>query len=297
MVKGVAISAFERALVAYARKFPIRRGKLRLIEHLWRTAVGTGATQRVAILKYGGMKIPCDLTGMLQRQFYFFGTYFVEEHLLDCWRMNAKRASVIFDIGANFGIYSLAALASHQEAIVHAFEPTPELASNLRETAKLNRLTTLFVHEVAVSSRHGQGDLHRVDGGGTNEGMNYIRLPTGELGDECVRMICLDDFCKEHSISGVDLLKVDVQGHEHLVLRGAKELINRGAVGTIYMELNWQPGSINGCPATESIQLLAHAGYQFANPADCENWREPGYWLHNLGDVIARKRFANKCRA
>ena len=67
----------------------------------------------------------CDLSEMLQRQFYFFGTYFVEEHILTCWEQEAKGARVIFDVGANAGIFSLAALAVQRDATVHAFEPTP----------------------------------------------------------------------------------------------------------------------------------------------------------------------------
>ena len=288
-MKTSALPALERALVTYARRVPLRRGKLRLIDYLWRAAVGSEATRRVADLKYGGMKIPCDLAGELQRQFYFFGTYFVEEHILNCWTADAKAAKIIFDVGANFGIYSLAALASQPDAVVHAFEPTPEIANHLRQTAELNRLKKLFVHEVAVSHRNGQGILHRLGGVGTNEGMNYISASTGQAGGERVQTICLDDFCHQRDIASVDLLKLDVQGHEHLVLRGANDLIRRGALRTVYVELNWRTGSSTGCPATESIRILAEAGYQFASPADCQNWRVAGLWLRSLGDIIARK--------
>ena len=60
-----------------------------------------------------------DLNEMLQRQFYFFGTYFLEEDILSCWETAAKGAKVIFDVDANSGIYSLAALGIQLDAIVH----------------------------------------------------------------------------------------------------------------------------------------------------------------------------------
>jgi FkbM family methyltransferase len=69
---------------------------------------------------------------------------------LDCWIKAAKESEVIFDIGANAGIYSLAALSSQPSAVVHAFEPTPEIAARLRQTAHVNHLDNLIVHEVAV---------------------------------------------------------------------------------------------------------------------------------------------------
>jgi hypothetical protein len=144
-------AAFERALIAYARKFPLRKGKLRVIDRLWRVASGGRGTARLANLGYAGFRMPCDLTEMLQRQLYFFGTYFLEEQNLNCWAEAAKDAKVVFDVGANCGIYSLASLASQPVAVVHAFEPTPEIARRLRETAKLNCLDNLIVHEVAVS--------------------------------------------------------------------------------------------------------------------------------------------------
>jgi FkbM family methyltransferase len=209
MMKSSTVTLLERSLVAYARTSPLRRGKLRLIECLWRTAAGSGDTRRVADLKYGGMKIPCNLAGALQRQLYFFGTYFVEEQMLNCWIADAKGASVIFDIGANFGIYSLAALASQPKAIVHAFEPTSEIANNLRQTAILNDLESkLFVHEVAISHRNGQGRLHRLSGAGTNEGMNYICESTEDVAGERVPTISLDEFCRQRKITNIDLLRL-----------------------------------------------------------------------------------------
>jgi FkbM family methyltransferase len=287
--------ALERALIVYARKFPVRKGKLRLIDCLWRAAAGSCGTARLANLRYGGLKMPCDLTEMLQRQFYFFGTYFLEEQILNCWTKAAKEAEVIFDVGANSGIYSLAALAMQPNAVVHAFEPTPEIAGRLRQTAQLNRLENLIVHEVAVASHTGQAVLSRYRGGlGTNEGMNYICAGTGKPGEERVSTICLDKFCYQRDITRIDLLKIDVQGHEHSVLLGARDLIGHGRLGVIYMELNWLRGPGSLCPATESIQLLAKVGYRFASPADCHNWREAGSWLHGLTDVIARNRNGNE---
>src|SRR5262245_38343312 len=115
----------EKALIAYARAFPLRKGKLRVIDRLWRAAAGGRGTTRLADLRYGGLKMPCDLTEMLQRQFYFFGTYFLEEKILNCWTKAAKEAEVIFDVGANFGIYCMAALTRQSHGIVHTFAGTP----------------------------------------------------------------------------------------------------------------------------------------------------------------------------
>lgn len=193
-------------------------------------------------------------------------------------------------MGANSGIYSLAALASQPNAVVHAFEPTPEIAGRLRQTAQLNCLNNLMVHEVAVMTHSGQAILRRFRGNsGTNEGMNYICGEIGEQAAERVQTICLDEFCGEHRIARIDLLKLDVQGNEHSVLQGAEGLVSLGRVGTVFMELNWADKTGAGCPATESVRLLAESGYRFASPSDYNTWRDAGNWLQGLSDVIARR--------
>jgi hypothetical protein len=118
-------STFENLLTLYARHFPIRRGNLRVIKLLWRAAIGGQSTHRVAVLNHGGLKMSCDLSEMLQRQFYCFGTYFLEEDILRCWETAMNRAKLILDVGANAGIYSLAALAIQPDAAVHTLRTYP----------------------------------------------------------------------------------------------------------------------------------------------------------------------------
>jgi FkbM family methyltransferase len=288
-------STLESLLVWYARCFPIRHGKLRAINSFWRAAVGNHGTLRLADLAHGGFKMRCDLSEMLQRQFYFFGTYFLAEDHLRCWATAAKGAKVVLDVGANAGIYSLAVLAIQPEATVHAFEPTPEIAARLRETAKLNELDHLYVHEVAVSSENGFAILKRCRGElGTNEGMNFIVPDFDDSGAERVQTVCLDQFCQHHAIDHIDLLKLDVQGHEPSALEGAGHLIKAGRVGIIFMELDWANNAGATCSATESIRLLEQAGYLFSRPGKRLHWKKAGDWLRTLSDVVAIERARSK---
>jgi FkbM family methyltransferase len=281
-------STLESLLMLYARRFPIRRGKLRVIDLLWRAAVGHESTHRMAALSYGRFKMSCDLSEMLQRQLYFFGTYFLEEDILSCWVGSAKGAKIVLDVGANAGIYSLAAVAIQPDVTVHAFEPTPEIAARLRATVKLNGLDHLHVHEAAVFSKNGQGTLKRFRGElGTNEGMNFVSQDIGDSGAERVQTVCLDQFCQDHSIDHVDLLKLDIQGHEHSALEGARRLISAGGVGIIFTELNWAKSANVACAAAESIRLLEQAGYRFSKPGKRLNWEKAGDWLRALSNVVA----------
>jgi FkbM family methyltransferase len=280
----------ENALIWYARRFPIPGGKLRVINSCWRTAIADNGSLRVATLTHGGLKMRCDLNEMLQRQFYFFGTYFVERDILKCWEIAAKDAKIVFDVGANGGIFSLAALAVQRNATVHAFEPTPEIATRLRETATLNGLHHLHVHRVAVLETSGTAALRRFRGEcGTNEGMNFVTTEPGDCGNERVESVCLDQFCRDRRIEYVDLLKLDIQGQEYSALLGSERLLTAGRIGSVFTELNWvnSPGDV--CTATESILLLDRAGYRFSRPGKRLTWVKAGDWLRSLSNVIARR--------
>lgn len=280
-------SFLDRLLIAYARRFPVRRGKIRLVNALW-PLTGGGAV-RSATLVHGGYTIKCDLREVLQRQFYFFGTYFVEEEILAQWDRLARTSNVIFDIGANAGIYSLAAAAVNPQIQVHAFEPTPEIARGLRETIAANGLASnILVHELAVSERSGTAALMRYRGGDdTNGGMNFI-VEWTDAGTESVGTVSIDEFCEAQAIDRIDLLKMDIQGHEASALRGAGRMLSEGRVGTIFLELNWaEPGEPSS--AQECIDLLSDAGYQFAAPSGSLSWSSAGAWLRSCADIIATR--------
>ena len=119
--------------------------------------------------------------------------------------------------------------------------------------------------------------------------MNFISGDLADSDGESVQTVCLDEFCMDRAIDYVDLLKVDVQGHEHSALMGAENLIRAGRIGMIFMELNWAGRTGAACSATESIRLLRRADYLFSRPGKRLYWEKAGDWLRSLSDVVARR--------
>jgi FkbM family methyltransferase len=281
----------EKLLYTYARRFPVRRGKMRLVDALWPHVVAPDDTVRIARLQMGGFEMRCDIRQFLQRQFYFYGTYWLEENVLKSWCNFARNAKVILDVGANAGIFSLAALATQPQAIVHAFEPSPAIAERLRETARINQLNSLQVHELAVMRESGYALLNVWEGeNGTNDGMNFVTDKAVSSVVMPITTISIDDFCEREGIDRLDCLKLDIQGNEAEALAGAKQLLSRRGVGVVFMELNWAPVGKEPCSATESIRFLEKADFLFAQPEASPSFRSAGEWMRGLTEVIAMRR-------
>lgn len=278
----------EKFLLAYIRHVPISAGKYRLVERFGKGSEKDGFVRQAKLL-YGDYTMECDLRKMLQRNFYFFGTYFLEQRVLSRWIHLAESARVVFDVGANAGIYSLAAASSNADSRVYAFEPTPAIADYFQSTVSRNELSNrIEILNCAVSRDAGCAYLNLFTGeNNDNEGMNFISAGARAPSSVSVSTVSIDSFCRERKIIFIDLIKIDVQGHEPDVLAGAQDLIKGQALKNIFIELNWDYGGEEGGAASKVIKTLGDAGYKFANPAGHSDFRPAGDWLRGLSDVIA----------
>jgi FkbM family methyltransferase len=278
----------ETLLKLYALYFPLKKGKYRLVESLWKKAVAPENRKRKTRLLAGGFLMDCDLNLVLQRQFYFFGTYFLEQENLACWSDYSKRSQVIFDVGANLGIYSLTSAAINPAARLVAFEPTPAIAAHLRRTLEDNHLDMITVVEKAAARTSGTAILNlfgaKIEG---NEGMNFVTQEAVSADSVTIETVSLDDFCQLQGIDQIDLLKIDIQGNEPEALRGAERLLSEGRIRCIFTELNWETDPEKSAPAWEVVELLQKKGFLFASPTKNAVPKPAGEWLRGLSDVVA----------
>lgn len=133
-----------------------------------------------------------------------------------------QRRRVAVDVGANNGVTTC--IMAGLFVRVHAFEANPRLAGVLKAAAPGN----VEIHSVAVSSQAGEAVLKvPVSAGVTLEGWASIEAPLlaqfEHMNQIRVETCTLDSF----GFTEVDLLKIDVEGHEMAVLAGARETISR----------------------------------------------------------------------
>jgi FkbM family methyltransferase len=141
----------------------------------------------------------------------------------------AARSRVTLDVGAHVGFYGLVAALSNPAGRVVAFEPVSLPFDRLRNHVRLNRLANLECVGAAVGETAGEVDLFfpRDNPLPCSAGLSReFYAPWAEAMDS-VRVPCvaIDAFVRERGIAAVDLIKVDVEGYEPAVLRGARETL------------------------------------------------------------------------
>ncbi len=255
---GTALHPF---LYAYFRYVPLQKGKQRLLRLVGRYLLPQQAVRHTR-LKLADLQMRCDLHYFIQRQLYFLGEYEPEQVAL--WQQLAQQAKIIFDVGANVGLYALAAAAANHQATIHAFEPTPELVERLQENISLNDFANIMVNAAAVGQQAGEIVLHYSGGHeGDNEGMNYVSAQTTRSSDRVVSVVSLDAYCQQQGIEAIDLLKMDIEGHEYHALCGAERLLSHGAIRCILLELNSWAVERSGRTLADVVDLLSGHDYRF----------------------------------
>jgi FkbM family methyltransferase len=155
------------------------------------------------------------------------------------------------DVGANIGfITTMLASIVGREGRVVAFEPSPPVFEKLQKTIAANRLDQVVALNFGCGAAPSIERLSQVTGSSGNASI----IGTGPESTE-IRLERLDDVA-DASATPVSLLKIDTEGYEPEVLRGAERLIAKHRP-IIYLEM----GGDYLASTLESIDLLTDAGY------------------------------------
>lgn len=185
-----------------------------------------------------------------------------EVWLLEKLARHLGPSPVVFDVGANRGRYTAAVLEEMPAARLYAFEPSSVAFAELVATVGRRATTS----RVALGSEDGERPLYG-DAPGSELGSLVPRdlhrhgLELREV--ETVTVRRLENVCRDLQIDRIDFLKIDAEGHDLDVLRGAESMLG-AAIGVIQFEF--------GGTAIDSRQPLR----------DFFDLLEPSYRIHRL---------------
>jgi FkbM family methyltransferase len=180
---------------------------------------------------------------------------------------------LVIDVGANIGDVTLAALRSFPDCKVICFEPVLNSYNYLSNRLKpfANRVTLIKkalsdkdgLSEINITSFHGANSIHKqsIYHSSVNPSIN-------ELNKESIEIVRLDNYLDKFDNQRIDVLKIDVEGHELNVLRGGSKFISQ-YVDTIIIECSimrdasWENQSI-----AEIFKSLSDLGFRFINLFD-----------------------------
>ncbi len=185
---------------------------------------------------------------------YFFNTLsVVETKIIKFLIKNFKDDDIFYDIGANYGFYTLLAQEFITKGEIHAFEPNPKIFKLLRENSRLDIYKNTFLNEMALSDKTGETEFFDREISGHSGGSSLVKYQYLKYKVIKVRTTTLDDYISNHKPPTI--MKIDVEGGESLVLKGGLELLKKYSPMII---MEFFPDDLH----REAVNILFNSGYR-----------------------------------
>ena len=216
-------------------------------------------------------------------------------HPFDCVPRNIQ-AKLIFDIGANVGDVTIAALKTYPECKVICFEPVNTTLKTLyKNTSQYRNRVTIYSE--ALSSINGDGHINITSFHGANSIESQSKLHSEicqnvkEIGKQAVTLVRLDDIAQRFNGQKIDIMKIDVEGHEYDVILGGKYFIKNN-VDTIIVEASlMRDASLEKQSIIEVFSLLSEMGFRWINAFDLHHVENSSLMCIQMDCVFRNKLY------
>lgn len=167
----------------------------------------------------------------------------------------------LLDIGANTGYYGIMSAYKFTSSKTYGFEPIPAHVNSIKESAYLNRLSNIDINECALGETAGNVDIYTA-GSGTTLIKEFTTNTEKKLNISIKR---LDDVVAEKRITNISFIKIDVEGFEFSVLKGAQNSIQTH-MPVLFVEIchtkDGRDGLYKNENFSETIRLIESWGYE-----------------------------------
>ncbi|MGA3084583.1 MAG: FkbM family methyltransferase [Thermodesulfobacteriota bacterium] len=225
------------------------------------------APQNITCELFPNIFVKLNLKDLTMKATFWLGDRFEfpTTAVLKTWR---SEGGAFFDIGANYGFYSLYMLHQQIDILVYAFEPNPITFKHLKSTKINNRLDRLHIFNCGLGSKDEHLKLHPgIDDSGHSTFLNDQELAHRSLGE--IPITTFDNWVRDQEISYPDhpewIAKIDVEGMELSVLKGMKMALTKKAFRGICIEVFEPTLARNGHKPEEIYYFMKTVGYQHIN--------------------------------
>jgi FkbM family methyltransferase len=239
-------------LDGFYRRLPLFKGKTRLAGYIF----NRDRSDVLVNTKYGNFRLP-NLKDFQYFEIYCKGFY--EPELVKYIIETLPQNGCLLDIGANIGSIAIPVGLARPDAKIISVEALPHNFNYLQENLKINGLKNIIPLNVCFSNDNGKLVRlyhHKIRLGSTSfhslHSKDFVELVTKTL----------DQQLKELSIDKVDMLKIDTEGSEALIFRGASDLLHKSKPIVLFEFNESYENAIEGLHAGAAQQILIDAGYK-----------------------------------
>lgn len=218
----------------YTFHSPLKRGRNRLSNLAFH--LSPDVPREIVAKTIDGQNLLIDTTNKSYKYVYFLGDY--EAAISDIFRKIVESGDICFDIGANIGWYTtLFQKLVGPEGRVHSFEPIPPIFEHLDRNVRLNSPPgNVMLNNAALGNEEGSVDVHVFSslphGHSSIATFGYTDFETYQS-----KITTLDLYLSNHDIGKVSLVKMDVEGAELMVLKGAATLFEQKRPPVLEIEM------------------------------------------------------------
>jgi len=206
--------------------------------------------------------------------------YDIKRHL------DTNRFTVVFDVGSNEG-QSIVDFANwFPNACIHGFEPANQPFVIL--SSKFSQYDRIKTHNFALGSAPGNEEL---SSGKNSERGSFHFGKTGDrvINRQQVKVKTIDSFCRVNEIDSVSFVKIDTEGHDLEVLRGAEGMLRSHAIDLIQIEATPDYENDLHVSLCTAIDYMSRFEYKIYGIYDqVEEWREDKKTLRRINAVFAK---------
>jgi FkbM family methyltransferase len=213
-----------------------------------------------------------------------------EPEVLEVLQRRAQPGDTMLDVGANLGAFTLP-LARHvgPAGRVFAIEASPAVFPHLERNLRANQAANVRAIHAAAAERAGQVTFF--DAPAHQFGMSGLGNLAGSTA-HTVAATTLDELMAGAGVTRVTAMKVDVEGFEVLVFKGARRLLESGALDFIAFEfLDWAEQRVPGHRPGDAQRFLLQLGFKLWRLEDYRRGRPPlEHVLEAGGDMLVAVR-------